>query len=174
MIALLDPRLWLALVLWTAAVAFLSYQQGAGHERKEAERRELKASNDALEEKARLDADATARQRHLARVLDNRHEKYFQEERDAKVKTDRLIADLRADNRRLSIPVRNPACPAGADPDAGTAAGTGAEGRADLTAGASEFLVRLADRGDAAIRKHAEVVDRYQLLQQFCEGRAPP
>lgn len=170
---LIDPRFWLGIVLWTAVVSFVSHDRGERQAKKEAERKELKASNDAMNEKIRIDAETRETERRLVRILDNRYEKYQQEENDAKAKADRLIADLRANVRRLSIPVVYQACAAGANPDPGAAAGSSQEGRADLTPGAGEFLVRLAERGDAAIRKHAEVVDRYELMRQACERGAP-
>ncbi|WP_168798512.1 lysis system i-spanin subunit Rz [Herbaspirillum sp. ST 5-3] len=170
---LLDPRFWLAIVIWTAAVAFVSHDRGERLAMKEAERKELKASVGALEDKIRIDAETREKERRLVRILDNRYDKYQQEELDAKAKADRLIADLRSHVRRLSIPVSYASCAAGANPAAGAAGGSSQEGRADITAGAGEFLVRLADRGDTAIRKHAEVVDRYELLRQACTQGIP-
>jgi hypothetical protein len=170
MAILFDPRFWLSIVIWTAAVAFVAHDRGERQATKEAERKELKASNDALEAKIRIDAETREKERRLVRLLDNRYDKYHQEEIDEKARADRLIADLRANARRMSIPVSYAPCAAGSAADPGVAGGSGQEGRADLTPGAGEFLVRLAERGDVAIRKHAEVVDRYELMRKECSN----
>jgi prophage endopeptidase len=135
---------------------------------KEAERKELKVSNAALDEKIKVDAETRETERRLIRILDNRYDKYTQEESNAKAKTDLLIADLRSGAGRMSFPVSDKNYQTGTYPTSSAAAGSGEEGRADITAGAAEFLLRLTERGDTAIRKHAEVVDRYELQRQAC------
>lgn len=83
--------------------------------------------------------------------------------------SNRIIADLHADNRRLRIPIRiQAAATPGAVSSGSVAGGAGEEGYADLAPGAAEFLIRLADRGDDAIRKHAAVVDAYDRLAAAC------
>lgn len=100
-------------------------------------------------------------------------DKFKKEDTDAHHENDRLIADLRSDNRRLRVPVQHQACapaPAAGGPAAG---GTGEEGRAELTADAGVFVVGLLKRGDDAIRKHAAVVDLYENLRAACTAPIP-
>lgn len=61
--ALLDPRIWLAVVLWTAAVAFGGYWKGSKDERAEHTANQLKAERQAREteqEITRINNRATA------------------------------------------------------------------------------------------------------------------
>lgn len=172
-LTLLDPRFWLAAVLWTAAVAFLSHERGARVERKLAQAEDTRKTNEALQAKADADANTREIERLMAKTLATRQERYEQEKARAKSETDRLIADVRANARRLSIPVRTH-CEAGTASSGAIAGGSGQEGRAELDPGAGEFLISLTARGDNAILKHAEVVDRYELLRKACTGQLDP
>jgi len=164
----LDPRAWLALIIWTACVAFFADHRATKIERTAAEARELKISIEARDAKIAADKDTKARENKLAQAFDARVAQTYKDQQSEKAAADRLIADLRNRNKRMSIPVVDTVCRVGANGSAPAAAGSGAEGRADLTPGAAEFLAGLAQRGDAAIRKHATLVDLYNELRNAC------
>lgn len=83
-------------------------------------------------------------------------------EADAKSRIDQLRADLRAANKRLSIPAKCPAI-AGADP--GAAGGPGAETRAEILPGTADDLVRIAGECDAVVRERNALIDRYNTVR---------
>lgn len=157
----------LAVVL-IAAAGWGAYAYG-GHEARAA---------DALAEKGRTAAAVKLQADADDKVLANERKQrqadaatfttYRKEHENADQTTERVVADLRADNRRLRIPVQYTVRSAAPAAGGSAAGGPGEEGRADLTAGASEFLVRLTARGDEAIRKHAAVVDAYDHLRAAC------
>jgi hypothetical protein len=170
---LASPAFWLVILLWTLGVATASWCYSEHIATQEAQLDEAKRTATALDAKGKVDTAVLDRERQLRRSDRESFDKWRKEHSDADAKTERLVADLRADNRRLRIPVRAvcPSAPNGGGPIAG---GFGQEGYADLTAGAAEFLVRIAGRGDDAIRKHAEVVDAYERLRQKCTAPAGP
>ena len=144
------------------------YMSGYNAHKAETALRDEKAAKEALADKIAADAETRTRETALAAEFDRRIALNHQEQANEKADADRLIADLRSRNKRLSIPIAKPVCQAGTDAGTGTAAGTGAEGRAELTGPAAETLIGIAQRGDAAIRKHATVVDLYNDLRQAC------
>jgi hypothetical protein len=170
---LFNPSFWLAVVLWTAAVAIPSYLKGFDVAETAAQLREAGITAAAKAEQHAEDLKTLEIERTARKELDERYAAYQEEKNREQIENDALIADLRADRRRLSIPVRRPACQASPGADPATAGGTGEEGRADLTPPAAEFLVGLATRGDDAIRKHAAVVDLYENARSACARQEP-
>ena len=144
------------------------YMSGYNVHKAETKLRDEQAKNKALADKIAADAEVRKREEELAAEFDRRIALNHKDQANEKADADRLIADLRSRNKRLSIPVTKPVCQAGADAGTGSSAGAGAEGRAELTPGAGETLVRIAERGDDAIRKHATVVGLYNDLRQAC------
>ena len=86
---------------------------------------------------------------------------HAQEQARAKAASDRLVADLRAGARRLSVPA---ACPGG-DPGDSTTAGGRREARAELDPAAAADLVAIAADGDDAIRALNACVDAYEAAR---------
>jgi hypothetical protein len=158
-----NPSFWIVVAIWTALVGFYCADLGAEQERFKQQ------ANTIIQLEAQAKSAALVLQRERKLRADDSAEfiKFKEAQAHAQETTVQLIADLRSDNRRLRVPVRIPAAP-GSDAGGNAAAGTGEEGFADLTAGAAEFLVNLTARGDDGIRKHAEVVDRYERLRIAC------
>ena len=103
-------------------------------------------ANRELEKKMQADADAIT-------------VKYQKEQKDA----EKTIADLRSriasGDLRLSVRTES---------TSGMSAGSGSEyreGRAYLDAGTAESLVAITDRGDRAIRRLNECVDKYEAIR---------
>jgi hypothetical protein len=163
----LDPRFWLAFIIWTALVTLGAYAFGHSDATATAKVAEAGRTKIALAVLAAENDKELAKERQLRADDRAALDKFQLENSHAKAETDRLISDLRRDVVRLRVPIRpsrqaEPA-PGGPAPD-----GVGAQGQAELTADASEFVVGLLARGDEGIRKHAEVVDRYERLRLAC------
>jgi len=165
---LLNPWFWLAIVAWTVLVACYAADWAGDNARVE----QIQMTVQAMAEQKKAADKVLAKERQL-RTDDRRSFDQFKKEHDdAKKDADRVIADLRRDNLRLRVPVRA-IYPATTDGSRSTAAGTGSEGHAELAPDAAEFVASLLTRGDSAIRKHAEVVDRYERLRGACMKREP-
>lgn len=172
MTSLFNPKFWLLFLIWTAGIAVFAYQSGHRDERKAAQIRELVITEKARIAKEEADEKVREAEADLTRILSERHTQYVQEQAHAKAENYRLIADVRALRRRLSIPGKCPDHRVEPGADTTIAGGSGTDGRAELDAGAGEFLISIAERGDNAIRKHAEVVERYELARKACAGQA--
>lgn len=173
MLKLINPYVLLgalvgALLCWGAG-----YATGYSRADDAARLRETKNLNRALAQERREAARVLKDERGLRAADAAAHLKFYEETQREKHATDRLISDLRGDVKRLRVPVRY-SCPAAAAAGGSAAPGPGQEGHAELTPDAGAFLVGLLARGDEGIRKHAEVVDRYERLRQACAGATPP
>lgn len=148
---------WLVIaVLIAAAVAAAGIKgYNAGYAKHEAET--SAATAEANQQARTAEREANSRMAKLAA-------EHHQEKTHAQIQIDRLRADLRSGARRLSIAVaRVPACT-----DPATAAGPGAEARADLDPAAAEALVAIAADGDAAIRQANRLIDAYAIAAEVC------
>lgn len=122
----------------------------------------------AVAAQVKADNQTLARE-HELRLRDRAgYERYIKEKDDAQDHDHRLIADLQRDVKRLRVPVIRPAGPAAPDACRPAAAGTGEDRYAELSPDAGSFVVGLLERGDEGIRKHAEVVARYNRLAAQC------
>lgn len=159
---------WFALTVMLALAAGLfGFVEGRDVEREAAKVKAMKEAAASYTELVRINSATVERERELRRTERAAYENYYATQEKRNRETDRLVADLRRDAVRLRVPVRRDpqAC---AVPSGSAAAGTGEEGHAELSGNAAEFLVRLLQRGDDAIAKHAEVVDRYDRLAAAC------
>ena len=86
----------------------------------------------------------------------------------AKVKEDKLRADIVSGQRKLFIPVKAPDCAVPTTPDAAPADGDNSgEARAELSGQVSESLIAIASEGDTAIRKLNACIDSYETLRKM-------
>lgn len=164
---LLDPRLYLAIVL-ALAVGYLGgcQQNDAKHKaaaaiqiaqaQKDADDR-LAAANERVRETNRLASQAMA-------VRDAAHHK---EQQDAKNSIDSLNARLRAGSLSLSVPV-HATCGTQSGGNPAIAGGIGTETRAELVPEAAVALVNIAADGDAAVRQLNAVIDAYGDARKAC------
>lgn len=168
MFSLIDPRVWGVAVLWTVLVAFAGNWHGSSTATEAARIDEAGRTATALQGQKDADAIVLADERKLRDEDKKRLDTFFKENDDAKNEDAQLIADLRSDNKRLRIPIIRAPDQAEAAGNRPAASGTGEEGYAELTPDAGVFLVGLLARGDEAIRKHAEVVDRFERSRLLC------
>jgi prophage endopeptidase len=90
--------------------------------------------------------------------------KHAKEIRDAKVRSDRIVADIRSGALRMSIPVAS-ACPSPEAQGAAPAGGDRPQARAELAAEAAGTLVSIASEGDEAIRQLNACIDAYNEVR---------
>lgn len=171
---LLNPWILLGAIVWTGLVASAGYMTGAERATEVADAKAARLHAAALQQQIDADAEVLRIERDLRARDRAAYDNFYKESSRAKAETDRLIAGLRSDVIRLRVPVRY-TCPA-AKEDAGRspAPGTGEQGYAELDPGTAEDLVTVTRRGDDAIRKHSEVVDRYERLRLACTGESEP
>lgn len=160
---LLNPTFWIVICIWTAVTAIYCVDVGAERERF----KQQKLTIDALEAQERAAAKVLEKERALRQADTADFIKFQEAQAHAEENARVVIADLERNNRRLRIPVRIAPAPAhdGSGPLADSARD---EGFAEPTLDFSEQMVDLLSRGDSAIRKHAEVVDRYERLRITC------
>lgn len=164
---LLNPAFWLCIIAWTVFTAYFARDYGAEQERFKQQALTIQA----LEAQEKAAAKVLADERQLRTDDRNEFIKFKEKDDHAHQISDQLLSDIRRDNRRLRVPVRRQVCPA-QDGSGPAAAGTGEEGYAELTVDFSEEIIGFLTRGDDAIRKHAEVVGRYERLRQACMQQA--
>jgi hypothetical protein len=171
-----DPRAWLVGLVLLIICAVSSYHYGSKHATEAAQLREARVVAAALEQRQKENDATLGRERQLRERDFKEYEKYTEARHEAEQETDRIIAGLRSDVIRLRVPIKPRSPAAEAHPGGPVATGIEPEGQAELTADAGAFLVNLLARGDEGIRKHAEVVDRYERLRLACaagDGTAP-
>jgi len=91
--------------------------------------------------------------------------KHAKETRDAKARSDRIVADIRSGALRMSIPVA-PACPSPEAQDSTATSGDRPQARAELAAEAAGTLVSIASEGDEAIRQLNACIDAYNEVKE--------
>lgn len=160
-------RLLLALVLvglWLGSVAWAWNASAASTNRTrdlvEAKRAAAAASAVAGAEKRARDAEYTAGQKIAAL------EAQYQESKDREIADrDRVIAELRAGQRRLFVNVRANAAGSAADaPGAGPAA---QETRAELSPADGEFFIRFGSEADEVVNDLNYCIDRVRIAEFY-------
>jgi prophage endopeptidase len=158
--------------LWPLA---LSVSIGAGVSAYQMSQADLARAQTALSDLQRETAMATTRASEAARKketqlraeVDARSAKLAEEKRRAKIREDRLVADIRSGNQRMSIAARCPAPAGQTGADTATAERAGPEGaRAELDPEAAAALVTLTNEGDNAIRERNACIALYNAARE--------
>lgn len=163
MIRLIDPRMWLALVLVSLAGYFGGQWQ---------ENRVSTARLELVNSKAKIElAAATARAEVAEKKLKDGHaaidETLKKEKEDAKVTIDALRADVRRGAVSLSIATRALRAGAGsADPTVGYI-----ETRAELVPEAAVALIDIAADGNSAVLELNACIDKYHAVEQASKSK---
>lgn len=162
---------WIGLVKLLAAVAGAGLLWSAfythGEQQYQAGRQDglnawLKRDNDALRQAnqriSTLEQEARDQERAHGQAMDAIAVQHQKDLKDARTEQDRVIADLRARNLRLRVPVVTTASAACRGGGAGIEAGPGTgqrdgEATAELSDAAAEFLVGLASEADDVARQ---------------------
>ena len=165
--------------LWPLA---LSVSIGVGVSAYQMSQADLARAQTALSDLQRETAMATTRASEAARKKETqlraevtaRSAKLAEEKRRAKIREDRLVADIRSGTQRMSIAARCPAPAGQTGADTATAAGSGPEGaRAELDSTTAATLVAIAADGDNAIRERNACIQQYNAIREALNGPAP-
>lgn len=115
---------------------------------------------------AALNAKAKDTEQAMAQVAQTYAQTLRKANNVAKVKEDKLRADIAAGKRKLFIPVQAPNCPVSTPTDAPVADGDNSgEASAELSGQVSESLIAIAAEGDTAIRKLNACIESYETLR---------
>jgi hypothetical protein len=115
------------------------------------------------EERATQAEATSATNRAMLRGFENAAESSRKEKERAKVKTDRLRADLRSGAVRLSVPV------ASCKQSDGSGAGD-TEARAEILPGSADRIGAIGIGSDDTVRDLNACIDKYNALKQAIEG----
>ena len=117
---------------------------------------------------AALNAKARETEQAMAQVAQTYGQTLRKANNVAKVKEDKLRADIASGERRLFIPVKAPDCAVPTTADAAPADGDNSgETSAELSGQVSESLIAIASEGDTAIRKLNACIDSYETLRNM-------
>lgn len=115
---------------------------------------------------AALNAKARETEQAMANVAQTYAETLRKANNVAKVKEDKLRADIVTGQRKLFIPVKAPECAVSATSDTATANGDhGGTASAELDRKVADDLIAIAAEGDAAIRKLNACIQTYETMR---------
>ena len=114
---------------------------------------------------AALNAKARETEQRMGEVAQTYAQTLRKANNAAKVKEDKLRADIASGDRKLFIPVQTN-CPVSATQDSPVASGN-TETRAELDPRIAQSLVDLTSRGDQAIRSLNTCIDQYNQMRSF-------
>lgn len=163
----LVARYWphiLGVLIYTAIVGLVGHAVGERHGNRRAAKAELALSHvqrDAAQQVAMAEAKARATEQRRVEDLAELAAKHEKELQDAQVRSDRVVADLRAGNLRLRQHWQGAI--ATCDLSRDSAAAIAAEREAELREQGAADLVRLAAEADAQVRALQEA---YEALRR--------
>ena len=113
---------------------------------------------------ARLNQEARETEQRMAEVANTYAQTLRKANNVAKVKEDKLRADIADGALKLRIPVKTPVCPVSASADSPAPSGN-TETRAELDGRVAQALVDLTSRGDQAIRSLNACIEIYDEMR---------
>ena len=155
--SLFNPWVILGIVMAVLSAAGSGYYKGK-HDENTRQQVEIAA----------LNAKARETEQAMAQVAQTYGQTLRKANNVAKVKEDKLRADIASGERRLFIPVKAPDCAVPTTADAAPADGDNSgETSAELSGQVSESLIAIAAEGDTAIRKLNACIDSYETLRNM-------
>ena len=113
---------------------------------------------------ARLNQEARETEQRMAEVANTYAQTLRKANNVAKVKEDKLRADIADGALKLRIPVKAPVCPISTTADSPAPSGD-TETRAELDGRTSQALISITSRGDQAIRDLNTCIDQYNEMR---------
>ena len=155
--SLFNPWVILGIVMAVLSAAGSGYYKGK-HDENTRQQVEIAA----------LNAKARETEQAMAQVAQTYGQTLRKANNVAKVKEDKLRADIASGERRLFIPVKAPDCAVPTTADAAPADGDNSgETSAELSGQVSESLIAIAAEGDTAIRKLNACIESYETLRNM-------
>ena len=153
--SLFNPWVILGIVMAVLSAAGSGYYKGK-HDENTRQQVEIAA----------LNAKARETEQAMAQVAQSYGQTLRKANNAAKVKEDKLRADIATGERRLFIPVKAPECAVSAPSDTATASGDhSGTASAELDRQTADDLVRIASEGDTAIRKLNACIQTYETMR---------
>lgn len=152
--SLFNPYILLGIVLTVLSAFGGGYWKGSSDEQAHQQTEIARLNNEARETEQRMAVVAQTYAQTLRKANNV-----------AKVKENKLRADLATGERRLFIPVKTD-CPVPATTDAPAPSGN-TETRAELDGRVAQALVDLTSRGDQAIRQLNTCIDQYEKVRSM-------
>lgn len=115
---------------------------------------------------ARLNEQARETEQRMGEVAQTYAQTLRKANNVAKVKEDKLRADIASGERRLFLPVQT-TCAVPAAGTAASATGDSRETRTELDRSVAEALISITADGDQAIRKLNACIDQYETLRKM-------
>ena len=153
--SLLNPYVILGIILAVLGSFGAGYFSG---EQNEYERQQL--------EIAALNAKARETEQRMGEVAQTYAQTLRKANNVAKVKENKLRADIASGERRLFIPVKAE-CAVSSAGTAAAASGDSRETRTELDRSVAEALIAITADGDQAIRKLNACIDQYETLRKM-------
>ncbi len=115
---------------------------------------------------ARLNQEARETEQRMAEVANTYAQTLRKANNVAKVKENKLRADIADGALKLRIPVKAPVCPVSASADSPAPSGD-TETRAELDGRVAQALINITARGDQAIRDLNTCIDQYEKVRSM-------
>ena len=115
---------------------------------------------------ARLNQEARETEQRMAEVANTYAQTLRKANNVAKVKENKLRADIADGALKLRIPVKAPVCPVPASADSPAPSGD-TETRAELDGRVAQALIDITARGDQAIRDLNTCIDQYEKVRSM-------
>ena len=115
---------------------------------------------------ARLNQEARETEQRMAEVANTYAQTLRKANNVAKVKENKLRADIADGALKLRIPVKAPVCPVSASADSPAPSGD-TETRAELDGRVAQALIDITARGDQAIRDLNTCIDQYEKVRSM-------
>ena len=153
--SLFNPWVILGIVMAVLSAAGSGYYKGK-HDENTRQQVEIAA----------LNAKARETEQTMAQVAQTYGQTLRKANNAAKVKEDKLRADIASGERRLFIPVKAPECAISAPSDTATASGDNSgTASAELDRKTADDLVAITAEGDTAIRKLNACIQTYETMR---------
>lgn len=159
--SLLNPAVWLGVLLALAASFGTGYYKG------------VKAEQDEQQlEIAKLNAQAREKEQALVAAVNTQTTQLVKAQNEAKVLSQKRNTAIDTGSLKLRIPIKTTICPIPATPDPAPAVGSSVgTTSAELDGQTAKSLVAITDEGDAAIRKLNTCIALYNEAYQTLKGK---
>ena len=159
--SLLNPGVWLAILLSLLASFGAGYYKGGNDEYTKQQMEIARLNNEARETERKMADDARELETKLKKAED-----------DAKTQANKRNAAIDSGALKLRIPVKSPSCPTvSTTPDAASPPRDSVQATAELDGTTAKNLIAITDDGDKAIRQLNACIDAYNTVYQTMRGQ---
>ncbi len=158
--SLLNPAVWLGVLLALAASFGTGYYKG------------VKAEQDEQQlEIAKLNAQAREKEQALVAAVNTQTTQLVKAQNEAKVLSQKRNTAIDTGSLKLRIPIKTTICPIPATPDPAPTPRDSVQATAELDREVAKSLVAITDQGDANTRQLNACIDAYNTVYQTLKGK---